>query len=458
LALATRLGQWLTALAILPVQLLIDVPRILWRVRQPIRPRLLTLTDDELPDAGWIALTDAAEALIPAGFVLCGTFRSQELIPDATLWIRLLAHHEQGIIAVIAYAEWIDDRRPPEFFAEFFSAFADDRMLVTHNRPWLYPTPPPGWLARIAVRAVQDPQALYVLHRDLVASLPQTLNPLRIAQSARDPARLLTDQSAREIAGLIEEGWMRMVGDGRQVRFSLRGAVACVWRQTPLWANLQRAREERQARRLLAEHELDAGALTGPAAAIVVDRQPFHAPFGAPMTAGAIYEKVRSLARRIDPNATLEGVLIHLDSNSLGGAAPHRFCYTFRSSDRHYQRRIYRLRRFDILLDPAAGVLSVTAIHREALQARDQTEWQRVANPPLSPPLRLGPWLVDLDEILPIAWQTLSAQAQGQSLRLDSALLCNDPDTPCWRVTAETAAPPRALAVMINAYTGVIRA
>lgn len=457
LALLTHLGKGLAAPPLLLAQLLINVPLTLLRVRQPLRPRLIALMDAELPDAAWVFLTDATEALTATGFVLCGNFRCDEWIPGATLWSRLLVQHEQGIVALIAYAEFGAGSQRPQPFAEFLTEFADGRVLDTHNRALSDPLPTPGYLARLRLKEVWDPRALYVLHRDLVASLPQAIRPIPIEQTARDPASLLTDYYAREMETLIEEGWMRVVGDQRQARLSLRGAATTVWRQAWPLASLYSSLEGHYSRRLLAEQAIDAAHFTGNAATIVVDRQPFPVTSSSPITVWVGYEKVRLLARRTDPNATLEAVIVDFNTDSAGLAMPRQFRYAFRSNDLQYERRIRRLHRFDILLDPGAAILAVTAMHRGFLKANNPTEWLSVANPPSPLPLRLGPWLFDLDAILPMAVNALRTQADTQDIQLNSALLLNDHNSPFWRVIAQTTNDKSALSITINAYTGLIK-
>ena len=457
LALLTHLGKGLAAPPLLLAQLLINVPLTLLHVRQPLRPRLIPLMDAELPDAAWVFLTDATEALTATGFVLCGNFRCDEWIPGATLWSRLLVQHEQGIVALIAYAEFDAGSQRPQPFAEFLTEFADGRVLDTHNRALSDPLPTPGYLARLRLTEVCDPRALYVLHRDLVASLPQAIRPIRIEQAARDPASLLTDPYTREMETLIEEGWMRAVSDQNQARFSLRGATHCVWRRAWPLASLYRHLENRYSYRLLAEQAIDAARFTGAAAMIVVDRQPFPMASDLPVTVWAGYEKIRLLARRTDPNAILEAVIVDLESDSAGLARPSQFRYAFRSNDLQYERRIRRLHRFDILLDPKAAILAMTAMHRGFLKANNPTEWLSVANPPLPLPLRLGPWLFDLDAILLIALNALRTQADTQDIQLNSALLLNDHNSPFWRMIAQTANDKSPLSITINAYTGLIK-
>ena len=69
-------------------------------------------------------------------------------------------------------------------------------------------------------------------------------------------------------------------------------------------------------------------------------------------------------------------------------------------------------------------------------------------------PLRLGPWLDDLDTILPTALQALNADAAGS--KPDSASLYIDEDgNVCWQVVAWTA-NDKPLHVVLNARTGLI--
>lgn len=455
LALLIYAGRWLLASLLLGLRLVADVPFLLLRAQQVLHPRLTVISEDQIPDDGWIFLSDASEALLTAGFTRYGDFRSQELIPKTTVWLRLLAQHEQGIVAAIFYVEAPSSGHPPELFAEFSNQFADGRLLITHNRCRPHPLPAPRSIMRVAIGAVRDPHALYVLHRDLLASLPYPIQGLPIAQAVQNPAWLLLERHAREMQELAIEGWLRLSADQHTVRLRFRAALTYVYRQAWLWASVPARHEQQQARSFLAEYGLDLTAYIGPAAT-VVERYPFHITPGALINIITVYERVRLVARHFDADATLEGVLVDLDGQAPPAAAPCRFYYTFRSSDRHYQRRIHRLRRFDIHLDPKAGVLAVTAMQRAVLRAKDQAEWQAVANPPLPLPLRLGPWLADLEKVLPAAWESLNAPGTGQNLRLDAALLCNDP-TPCWRVIAQNTDLRTTLSVIVNAYTGTIR-
>ena len=454
LALLIYAGRWLLATLLLGLRLLADVPCLLLRAKQALHPRLTSISEEQLPDDGWIFLSDASEALLTAGFTRYGDLCSQELFPHSTAWLRLLAHHEQGIVAAIFYVT--TPEQAPELFAEFSSAFADGRLLITHNRRNPYPLPAPRSIMRVSASAVRDPHALYILHRDLLASLPDPLQDLPLAQAAQNPACLLLERQAREMREWAAQGWLRLNVQPGMAGLRWRAACAYVYRRAWLWSRVPARREQQQARTFLAAHGLDIAAYTGPTAT-VVERYPFHITPGALVNVITVYERVRMVARHFDANATLEGVLVDLDGHAPTSAAPRRFYYTFRSSDLHYQRRIHRLRRFDIYLDPKAGVLAVTAMQRATLRAKDQAEWQAVANPPLPLPLRLGPWLADLEKVLPAAWESLNAQVHGQTLRLDAALLCNDP-IPCWRVIAKGADPRTTLSIIVNAYTGTIRA
>ena len=457
LVLLIRVIKWLIAPPILVIQLLIGVPLALLRVRQPTQPHFILLTEAELPDAPWIALTDGAEALAADGFVHQGDFRCDKLIQNAVLWLRLLVQHEQGIGAIIAYVEFKIGGPPCRQFTEFSTEFDDGRVLTTNNLNLPYSLPPPSYLARIQLKDVWDSRALYVVHRELVASLPQTVNHAKLAQAAHGSASLLIDNYVREMQALIQQGWVQeMTGQG-MVRARFWGAVAGIWRQAWPLASLYLRAADRHSRQLLAEHGIDTAEFTGGAISIVVDRQPMPIEADAITTVSAGHEYAQPLALRTDPGAVLESITVELDRDTDGAVAPCEFRYSFRSCKHQPERRIRRLCSFDILLDPDTRSLAVTAMERESEQATDESEWESMLeNSSLQPPLRLGPWLHDLDTIIPIALKALNARASTHHIEADSASLHIDEDgTLRWEVVAwmEDEMP---LHVIINARTGLV--
>jgi len=457
LVLLIRLIKWLIAPLALLIQILIGVPLALLQVRQPMRLHLVPLLETDLPDTPWIALTNGAEALAADGFVHQGDFRCDGMVQNAVLWLRLLMQHERGIGAVVVYVEFKAGGSPCRRFVEFSTEFGDGRALTTNNLNVPYSLPAPAYLARLQVKDVWDPRALYVLHRQLMASLPQTVHPARIDQVIDDPVGVLTDGYAREIQALIQQGWLQQVTDQSQVRLSFWGALIGVWRQAWPLASVYLRVADRHSRQLLAEHSIDVDAFTGSTLSIMVDRQPMPREVGAIATVSAGYEFAQPLALRTDPDAVLESVVVELDRNADGGVVPCEFRYSFRSCKHYADRCIRRLCSFDIVLDPGAGLLMVTAMEREAERAADENEWQSMlADSPCQPSLPLGSWRHDLDTILPLALQALNARAGAHRIEADSASLYFDEGgTLCWQVVAwmEDAAP---LHVMINARTGLM--
>jgi hypothetical protein len=435
LVLLVRLFKWLIAPPVLLLQMLIGIPLALLRVRQPTRPHFIPLTEAELPDKAWINLTDAAEALAADGFVQTGDFRCDELIQGATLWLRLLIQPDQGISAMSAHIEFKASRQPYRQFAEFSTRFADGRVLSTNNFSLPYSLPTPTYLARLQLKDVWDPRALYVLHRELVASLPQAVDSVR--SDLTDSTHLLVDHYAREIQALIEQGWLR-VSHEHQVRLTLRGALIGVWRQAWPLTSLYLRAADRRSRQVLAEHGMDADEFTGSAISIEVDRQPLSMEAGAITTVWAGYHYVQPLALHTDPDAVLEAVVVELAHDAAGVTVPREFRYSFRCCRCQPERRIRRLHSFDIVLDPVNRDLAVTAIDRESDQANDATEWRdRIAIPPLQP-LQSGP-LRDLDTVLPAALKALNADSNTGLIEPDSASLYIDEEgTPRWQVVAWT--------------------
>ncbi len=455
LVLLIRLIKWLIAPPALLIQMLIGVPLVLLRLRQPLRPRFVPLQESELPDAAWIALTNTAEALAPDGFVDYGNFRCDGLIQGATLWLRLLGQPAQSISAIAAHIAFTAGGRPSRQFVEFSTGFADNRVLGANNLDMPYSLPAPAYLARVQLKDVWDPRALYVLHRDLVAALPQTVSAANIERAVHDPAGLLADSYIREVRALLEQGWLRSTGDGESVRLSWQGAVLGVWRQAWPLASLHLRAADRRSRQLLAEHGIDVATFTGAAVAIVVDRRPLPEQSAPLTTVCAGYEYAQFVAKQTDPKAALEAVTVELECDAAEIVVPREFRYSFRGRSDQPERRIRRFRSFDILLDPGAGLLAVTAMDREFEQAADDAEWAELTAATLMQlPLRLGPWLDDLDTILPTALQALNADAAGS--KPDSASLYIDEDgNVCWQVVAWTA-NDKPLYVVLNARTGLI--
>lgn len=455
LVLLVRLLKWLIAPPALLLQMLIGVPLTLLRVRQPIRPQFIRLAEDELPNAAWIALTDAAEALAADGFIQQGDFRCDELIQDATLRLRLLIQPDQGIGAMNAYVEFKAGRQPYRQFTEFSTRFDDGRVLSTNNFNLPYSLPAPAYLARLQLKDVWDPRALYVLHRELVASLPQAVNPASIDRAGHDPTHSLADSYAREIQALIDQGSLQVAGEN-QVRLTLRGALVGVWRQAWPLTSLYLRAADRRARQLLTEHGMDADELTGSAMSIVVDRQPLPMEAGAITTVWTGYQYVRPLALHTDPDAVLEAVVVELTHDAAGVTIPREFRYSFRCCRCQPERRIRRLSSFDILLDPDAGGLAVTAMERESEQASDEAQWLLLVNVLQPLPLRPGVWLCDLDTVLPTALQALDALAGSRCIEPDSAsLYINEEGILRWQIVAWTK-DEMPLHVMINARTGLL--
>ena len=456
LVLLIRLLKGLVAPLALLLQLLLGVPLVLLRIRQPLRPRFVPIQEADLPDAAWIELTNAAEALTADGFVHYGDFRCDSLILNAVLWLRLLGQPEQGIGAIAAHIEISGGARPTRSFIEFGTEFHDGRVLTTNNLNMPYSLPTPDYLARLQLKDVWDPRALHVLHRDLVAALGQPVSLAKVEQAIHDPAGLLADSYAREIQALIARGWLRPDPAKGTARLSLWGAIAGVWRQAWPLASLHLRAADRRARRLLAEHGLDAEAFAGAAPDIVVAHQPLPA-LAKFDTVRAGYEQVRPLAQRTDPRAVLEAVVVELDRDDAGTVLILEFCYTFRSCADQHQRRIRRLHGFDIVLDPETGELAVTAMEREFEQADDDAEWAELtASSPLVP-LTLGPWLRDLDQILPTALAVLDAQAgTGGAMPDTASLYSNEDGAPYWQVVAWNDEDDPPLHVMLDARSGAV--
>ena len=453
LVLLVRLLKWLIAPLALLLQLLFGVPLVLLRVRQPLRPRFLPLQEIDLPDAAWLELTDAAETLSAEGFIHYGDFRCDELIQGATLWLRLLGLPEQGIGALAVHVELARGVRPSRSFVEFATEFGDGRILTTNNLDLPYSLPAPVFQARLQLKDVWDPRALFVLHRGLVTTLAQSIDRSRLDRAAHDPIGLLADSYAREIQDLIAQGWLRPAADDRSLRLSPWGALVGIWRQAWPLASLHLRAADRRARRLLAEHDLDVEAFTGSAPHVRVAHQPLP-PGTVVDTIRAGYEQIRPLARQTDPQAVLEAVVVNLDLDDEGAPRPREFRYTFRACEDYRSRRIRRIRGFDILLDRDDARLAVTAMDREFEQAVGDAQWDELTeDTPLAPP-PLGPWLRDLDQVLPAAWASLAAHAGGQRPWPDSASLYPDEDGAAyWQIVA-WGENDRPLHVTLDARSG----
>jgi len=453
LVLLIRLIKWLIAPPVLLLQVLIGVPLAWLRVRQPVRALFVPVAESAQPDAAWIALTDAAETLAADGFGHRGDFRCDELIQGATLWLRLFGQPDQGIGALAAYVQFAAVTHPTRQFVEFSSEFADGRVLVTNNLNLPYSLPAPAYLARVQLKDVWDPRALYILHRDLVAALPQAVSLVKVEPAIHDPAGLLADSYTREIRALIAQGWLRQSGDA--VRLSWRGAVLGVWRQAWPLAGLQLRTADRHSRRLLAEHGIDVSAFVGAAGAIVVDRRPLPEQPVPITTIGTGYDYARFVARQTDPKAVLEAVTVELERDAAGTVVPGELRYCFRGYSDQLQRRIRRFRSFDILLELGAHQLAVTAMDREFEQASDEAEWvELIAAMSMQRPLRLGPWLVDLDTILPTALPVLKVDT-GDNEPDSASLYIDEEGNTHWQVVAWTA-HDQPLHVVLNARTGLI--
>lgn len=437
LVLLIRVLKWLVAPLALALQILTGVPLALLRVRQPMQPHFIPIVEAELPDAAWVALTDTAEALAASGFSHVGDFRCAELVQDATLWLRLLIQPPEGISALGVYIEFSAGNLPNAQFVEFSTEFDNGRVLVMHNFNQPSSLPAPSYLARLQLKDVWDPRALYVLHRQLVASLAHPIRRDKANDPPPDTAGLLTARYAREIRALIDQGWLTPVAGENQVCLSLRGALMAVWRQAWPLASLYLRGADRRSRRLLGAHGIDTRPLSGSALSIVVERQALPATADTLTSVWAAYDYVRPLALHTDPDAVLEAVVVELTTDAAGTVIPGEFRYSFRSCRHQPERRIRRLRAFDLLLDPLNRNLAVTASDREFDQAPDAAGWKEmIADSPLRP-LRPGSWLLDLDTVLPTALNTLNTQSGAARIEPDSASLYSDEEgIPRWQVVA----------------------
>ncbi|CDI02817.1 hypothetical protein BN873_350073 [Candidatus Competibacter denitrificans Run_A_D11] len=455
LVLLVRLIKWLIAPPALLLQLVIGVPVALKRIRQPLQAHFIPLAEVDLSNAAWITMIDATEDLSAEGFVASGDFRCDDWVQGAVLWLRLLNPPDKTMSALAAHVEIKGSARPMRQFVQFSTEFDDGRVLTTNNFDLPYSLPAPSYLARVQLKDIWDPRALLVLHRGLVASLGKSVNRDKLAQAVHAPARFLAENYQREIQALIESGWLKPTSYQRQVRLRLWAAVVGVWRQAWPLAILHLRAADRHSRRLLAKHGLDAEDFAGGATTIVVSRQALPATVKT-LEAFSGYEQIRSLASQTDPRAVLEAIVVELDERTDHPLLPQELRYSFRSYEDHPQRWVRRLCSFDILLDPAAGTLAVTAMERECEQAADEAAWARLtASSPITP-LPLSPWLRDLDRILPTARTALLAERPGLGHpRLDSASLYLDHGIPCWQVVAwiDQDIP---LVVVLDARSGTI--
>lgn len=455
LVLLIRLLKWLIAPPALLLQLLIGTPLTLLRIRQPLRPHFRSLQDTDLPDSAWIALTDATEALAAEGFVPHGDFRCDDLIHEGTLWLRFLSQRNLGVAAMAAHVETSSGLHQSHQFVEFSTEFCDGRVLNTTNLDLPYSLPQPSYLARVQLKDVWDPRALFALHQGLVVSLAQKVSLDKLERAARDPAGLLADDYVREIQTLMTEGWLKLASSHSHIRLRPWAALIGVWRQAWPLQILHLRAADRRSRRLLAKHGLDADQFTGGAITILVSR-----PSPAPPTAisGVVsgFQHIQPLVCQTDPNAVLEAVTVELDHEAASMPVPREFRYSFRAYHDQPKRRICRLHGFDILLDPATGASAVTAMEREFEQAANDAAWAKLAAIAPLTPLRLNAWLCDLDRVLPAAQTALAARPDVKEAVLDSASLYLDHEMPRWQVIAWADDADRPLAVALDARSGVV--
>ena len=95
-------------------------------------------------------------------------------------------------------------------------------------------------------------------------------------------------------------------------------------------------------------------------------------------------------------------------------------------------------------------------MEREFEQAEDEIEWAELTTDSPLTPLQLGPWLHDLDSILPTALHLLDQRAGAGCYAPDSASLYPDEDGALrWQIVAwvETDQP---LQVMLDARSGIV--
>ena len=451
--------KWLIAPLALSLQMLLGVPLALLKVRQPRRAQFVPVAEAELPDATWVHFSDTAQALTAEGFNPCGDFRCDGLVHQATFWLRVLVHPTPGMRAL---AVQITGAHRSGFLTqcvEFTTEFSDDRVLVLNNLNRAYGLPTPPYLARMQLKDVWDPRALYTLHRQLVSALGQSVDRVHISHLDPDPDPIhwLNRSYQREVEALLAQGWLRPDPTAKdQLRLTWKGAWLSTWRQAWPLASLYLRAADRRARRLLKHHGLRPAAFTGAAPGIVVARQLLPEPVLVTTVRGG-YSLILPLAQQTEPDAVLEAVTVELDCDDTDQLLLLEFRYSFRSTTDTPQRRIRRGHGFDILLVPDAGALAVTAMERDVEQATDDSEWTELTATSTLVPLSLGPWLHDLDRILPTALAALTTQAGTSSLQPDSAALYGNEDgAPYWQVVAWHSATDSPLHVMLDARSGAL--
>jgi hypothetical protein len=456
LVLLIRAIKWLIAPLALILQLVIGIPLTLRQFRQPLQPDFAPVAEPDLPSLAWIALTDATEALTAEGFTAYGDFRCDNLIHGGRLWLRLLGQSTLGIAAIAAHIELKTGARPLRQFIEFATEFTDGRVLVTNNLDLAYSLPPPSYLARIQLKDIWDARALFALHYGLVQALGRDINKDKLEQAKQHPATLLTASYAREIKALAAQGWLTLEDRTHQARLRPLAAVMGVWRQAWPLASLYLRAANRRSRRLLAAHGLEAEEFAGAGTMIIVSRQTPTLPMVLSGVIAGYQQIIESLARDTDPKAALEVVTVELEQDAAHNPpAAREFRYSFRSYDDQAERRIRRLRSFDILLNPATGASAVTAMEREFEQVDDENAWAELTAIAPFAPLRLNSWLYDLDQVLPTAQTALAAEAGLQDAILNSASLYIDDGALRWQIVAWTAGN-KPLAITLDARSGAI--
>ena len=439
LVLLVRALKWLIAPLAVVLQMLIGVPKLFLNLRQPLCPQFLPLQERSIPDSAWVDFTNDAEALAADGFIVIGDFWCDELVKNAKLSLRLLVQPDQGTYAISAHIGFQCDYLPAYSFVEFATRFSDGRVLVTNNLNLSYSLPAPKYQARLQLKDVRDTRALGLLHRRLVAGLPHTVDCASSADAQSAPMSVLNDSYAREMQALIEEGWL-CVADEQQARLSWRGAWHGVWRQAwPLTA-LHLRNADRYARHLLAEYAIHADDFTGDTLSIIVDTQPLPPELGVVCGVWDQYAHVLALARSIDADTVLEAVLIDLAQDLNQNTVLSECRYSFYSLHIKSKRQLRRSRSFDVVLNPTAQTLAVTAMEQQFDQANDALEWHKMSAECMPQALRPEAGLRDLDTLLPEALQSLQLNVPtplDREITVDSAMLYIDEmGIPRWQVAA----------------------
>ncbi|HVK05882.1 MAG TPA: hypothetical protein VM490_20590 [Armatimonadaceae bacterium] len=158
----------LIVLAVLVVAAYVALPLVIKASQKmAMRPEFYTLTPEQLPPSLSEYVYGTAAALREHGFEPAAYLTMPNQVPNVRAYLILLMNREAGDKAMVTAMIGEQDGVPTSVtrYLEFSTRFSGGELFDTYNARTLSSFPPGPKTLKTQVPSVEDPQALYRLHR-----------------------------------------------------------------------------------------------------------------------------------------------------------------------------------------------------------------------------------------------------------------------------------------------------